>query len=71
MATVRTDLDRFRDLVERDEALQDELAAITDRSLFITRVVALAGARGLLVSDEEVAAVMDGNRRAWIERSVP
>jgi hypothetical protein len=63
-------LERLRDLVLEDPALQQRLVALTDEDEFIASTIDLAGASGLDVDADDVRkAFLDGDRR-WIERWV-
>lgn len=59
--------DRFRDLVAADAALADALLAEDDPWRLADRAVALAAARGLSFTVEEVHAARRAGRRAWSE----
>jgi hypothetical protein len=60
--------ERFRQLVLRDLSLQERLREITDRAVFIRRVVRLGAECGCEFTPEDVAEAMRRSRRAWTER---
>jgi len=60
--------ERFQQLVLRDSSLQERLREITERPVFIKRVVELSLERGYEITTAEVEAAMRRNRRAWLER---
>jgi hypothetical protein len=61
-------LERFRQLVLDDLALQVELRDITDRELFVARVVQLGAERGCRMAGADVEDALRAGRRAWLER---
>jgi hypothetical protein len=63
-------MDRLRDLVLADEALQDELLAAADAAAFAQRLTDLADGLGLALTVEDVRAEMKAARRHWLERWV-
>ena len=60
--------ERFRELVLRDLSLQERLREITERAVFIQRVVELGAECGCEITREDVEEAMLANRRAWLER---
>jgi len=61
----------FRDflvLVLNDSALRDELLGERDLPALVARTLELAGQRGITVTGEELQAVIQANRRSWLER---
>jgi len=58
----------FLDMVLDDAALRDDLLKAPDLAALVARVVTLARERGLEVSEEELRAVVNANRRSWLER---
>jgi hypothetical protein len=63
-------MDRLRDVVLADDALQDELLATTDAAQFAQRLTDLAAGLGLVLTAEEVRAELKTERRRWLERWV-
>jgi hypothetical protein len=61
-------MDRLRDLVLGDEALQDELLAAPDAAQFAQRLTDLADRLGLALTVEETLAEVTAARRLWLER---
>jgi hypothetical protein len=64
----QTMFEKFYCLVLENNDTQEELRNIIDQATFIKRVVALGAAYGCHFGEEEVRAVMQANRRAWLER---
>lgn len=62
------DLEKLRQIVFRDEALQNDLQAISDREEFIERVLEIGKMRDLNFTEEDILQAMNEQRRAWIER---
>lgn len=62
------ELEKLRRTVFRDEALQKDLQAISDREEFIARVLEIGKNRDLNFTEEDVLQAMNEQRRAWIER---
>ena len=62
------DLEKLRQIVYRDAALQNDLQAISDREEFIDRVLAIGRERDLNFTEEDILQAMNEQRRAWIER---
>lgn len=62
--------ERFREIVLRDLSLQERLREITDRQVFIRRVVELSAECGFEIAPEDVEEAMRRRRREWIERQV-
>lgn len=60
--------ERFRQLVLQDLSLQERLRKITDRPVFIEKIVEISAERGYEITPEEVEEAMRRNRRAWLER---
>ncbi|MFI8222145.1 aspartyl/asparaginyl beta-hydroxylase domain-containing protein [Pseudomonas sp. NPDC085632] len=63
-----TDLQRFQALVAEDTALSRALQTLHDPQAFISRTLALAAERGLVISREELRAAMRNGRRQWNEQ---
>ena len=64
-------LERFRQLVLQDPALQARLRESDDREVFLGLVVQLAETRGYSFTAEEVETALRISRRAWLERVIP
>lgn len=62
------DLEKLRTIVFRDETLQKDLQAISDREEFVERVLEIGRTRDLNFTEEDVLRAMNAQRRAWIER---
>ncbi|HEX8249284.1 MAG TPA: Nif11-like leader peptide family natural product precursor [Pyrinomonadaceae bacterium] len=60
--------ERFRRLVLRDLSFQERLREITDRPVFIRKVVELSAECGYEITPQDVEEAMRRNRRAWLER---
>jgi hypothetical protein len=58
----------IRMAVLNDAALQDQLRATPDEAALFAMVLALGRERGCEFSEEDLRAVVDANRRAWLER---
>ena len=63
-------LDRFREVVLNDLALQEELRDVVDHKLFVSLVVRLGAERGCRMSPLDVDEALREGRRAWLERWV-
>jgi hypothetical protein len=63
-------MDRLRDVVLADEALQDELLAAPDAAQFAQRLTDLADGLGLPLTVEEVRAEVKTARQLWLQRWV-
>lgn len=63
-------LERFRQLVLQDLALQEALREKTNWEFFMTCVVRLGRERGCEFAAEDVEAALKASRRAWITRWV-
>lgn len=61
----------FRELVIRDTALFERLAAADDAEAFGELAVRLGGERGLSFTAADVHEALQASRRAWIERNLP
>ncbi|MGA8213801.1 MAG: Nif11-like leader peptide family natural product precursor [Candidatus Sulfotelmatobacter sp.] len=61
-------LERFRELVLQDPALQEQLKAPGDRDSFVALVLQLGQARGFDFTVHDVTAALQANRRVWMER---
>ena len=59
---------QIRTIVLSDVALQGELRAAPDEATLFERVLALGRERGYELSEQDLRAVVDANRRAWLER---
>lgn len=62
------DLEKLRQIVFREEVLQNDLQAISDREEFISRVLEIGKQRDLNFTEEDILQAMNEQRRAWIER---
>ena len=62
------DFDQFRRIVFGDPALLDQLLQAPDLPSLMAAVIAAARDRGLDVTAEDLQAVANTNRRAWLER---
>jgi hypothetical protein len=51
-----------------DAGLQEQLRAAPDEAALFERVLALGRERGCEFSAEDLRAVVNANRRAWLER---
>ena len=56
------------EMVLNDAALRDDLLEAPDLPALFVRVVTLARERGLDISEDELQAVVNANRRSWLER---
>jgi hypothetical protein len=63
-------MDRLRDVVLADEALQEELLATPDAAAFAQRLTALADGLGLAITVEDVQAEVKAARQVWLQRWV-
>jgi EAL domain-containing protein (putative c-di-GMP-specific phosphodiesterase class I) len=63
-------MDRLRDVVLADDALQDELLATPDPARFAQRLTDLADSLGLTLTVEEVQAELKAARQLWLQRWV-
>jgi hypothetical protein len=61
---------QFLIMVLEDGCLRDELLAAPDLSALFVCAIAGARERGLELTEEELRAVVNANRRAWLERWV-
>jgi len=55
-------------MVVNEAALRDDLLQARDLPALLARVVTLARERGIELSEEELQAVVNANRRSWLER---
>ena len=55
-------------MVLNDAGLRDELLQAPDLPALFARTIALARERGIELSEEELQAVVNANRRSWLER---
>jgi Nif11 domain len=62
------DLERFRELVLRDLALQEQLREPADANSFVALVLQLGRERGFAFTESDVNGAMQAGRRVWIER---
>lgn len=62
------DFPAFYQFVLQTPTLQDELYAIAEKDAFVQRVVTLGQEHGYTFTEGVVAAAMQAQRRAWIER---
>jgi hypothetical protein len=58
----------FLAIVLDDAALRDDLLQAPDLPALFAKVLAHGRARGIEISEEELQAVVNANRRSWIER---
>jgi hypothetical protein len=58
----------IRMAVLHDAALQEQLRAAPDEAALFAMVLALGRERGYEFSKEDLRAVVNANRRAWLER---
>jgi hypothetical protein len=58
----------IRAVVLSDVVLQEQLRAASDQAALFDMVVALGRARGFDISEEDLRAAVDINRRGWLER---
>jgi hypothetical protein len=58
----------FLVMVLNDAALRGELLQAPDLPALMERTIALAHERGIELTGQELQAVVDANRRSWIER---
>jgi hypothetical protein len=54
--------------VLNDAALRAELLQVPDLAALIARTVEMAQERGIELSEEELQAIVNQNRRSWLER---
>ena len=59
---------QIRMIVLSDAALQEELRAAPDEAALFERVLSLGREHGLELSEQDLRAVVNANRRAWLER---
>ena len=64
----RQNLERFRELVLRDPALQEQLREPAETEGFVALVLQLGRARGFTFTADDVTAAMQAGRRVWMER---
>ena len=64
------DLEKFREIVFGDEALELQLREINDRDQFVRRVVQLGAERGLYFTEADVEEMMRFYQRTWFERHI-
>lgn len=62
------DFDAFRQIVFADRALLEDLRQAPDLPALMAKVIAAARERGLDISEQDLQAVANFNRRAWLER---
>jgi len=62
------DFDVFRKIVFADPALLEDLYRAPDLPALMAKVIAAARDRGLEISEQDLHAVLNLNRRAWLER---
>jgi len=58
----------FLVMVLNDAGLRDELLSMPDLPSLFARVLALARERGIELFEQELLAVVNANRRSWLER---
>ena len=58
----------IRMAVLSDAELQEQLRALPDEAALFERVLALGRERGYEFSEQDLRAVVNANRRAWLER---
>jgi predicted ribosomally synthesized peptide with nif11-like leader len=61
-------LERFRELVHREPALQEQLIEPSTTDDFLALVLQVGRARGFDFTEGDVHAAMQASRRAWMER---
>ncbi len=61
-----SDFERFRDIVERDEALTAALWQTMEPTAFVAQVIRLASDRGLTVVEGDVWSAMAAGRQVWL-----
>ena len=57
-----------RQMVLTDAALQEKLRTLADEAALFEAVLALGRERGTQLTEEDLRAVVDANRRGWLER---
>ena len=62
------DFEAFREIVFADAALLDDLRHTADLPALMEKVITEARARGLDISTQDLQAIANANRRAWLER---
>jgi hypothetical protein len=62
------DFEAFREIVFNDPVLLDDLRDASDLPTLMEKVMAEARARGLEISEQDLHAVANFNRRTWLER---
>lgn len=62
--------EEFRQLVLAEESLQEELRAITDRKVFIDRLIELGIENDCEFTSDDVEEAMRISRRIWTEREI-
>jgi hypothetical protein len=58
----------FLAMVVNDAQLRDELLKAPDLPALFTRSTELARERGIELSNDELQALVNANRRSWLER---
>jgi hypothetical protein len=58
----------FLVMVLSDAGLRDELLKAPDLPSLFARALAFASERGIQLSEEDLRAVVNANRRSWLER---
>ncbi len=60
--------EKLRQIVLQDLSLQKELREITEREMFISRLVEIGAEQNLKFGVEDVSQALRESRRVWIER---
>lgn len=66
----QNDLERFRQLVDGDPALQEALLSVSDHEAFLDLVIKLGHKRECMLSAEDVQSALIAGRRSWLERLI-
>jgi hypothetical protein len=66
----KSKFEEFRQLVLAEESLQEELRAITDRKVFIDRLIELGIESDCEFTSDDVEEAMRISRRVWTEREI-
>jgi len=62
--------DRLFELVLADAALRDDFLTASDLPALYVKVLALAKERGWELREQDLDAIVNSNRRSWLERWV-
>jgi hypothetical protein len=63
-----SNFDRLREFVMGDTALIDKLTRCGSEAALFAEVLAIGGERGLGLEETDLAEIVRGNRRLWLER---